>query len=311
MSIKTPEKIETSGALTTAVSSLLVELVAQIHPSVVQVRTAGRGGGAGVIWRTNGAIVTNQHVVGDKENGIEVILPDGRTFPATVVERNATLDLALLQIEATDLPAAPVADSHQLRVGELVIAIGHPWGMKNVVTAGIVSGLGTVTVPYNNRTAQYIRSDVVLAPGNSGGPLLDATGAVVGINAMIFGGDLAVAIPSHVAAEWVAGIPSRRVYLGVGVQPVELPTNFRKEEYTERKAGLLVVSTEQGGLAATSGVMIGDVLLDVAGKAVDNADTLREAINRGQNSGTFNLGLIRGGSKVTVEISLGETQQSV
>jgi serine protease Do len=183
--------------------------------------------------------------------------------------------------------------------------------MKNVVTAGIVSGLGTVTVPYNNRSAQYIRSDVVLAPGNSGGPLLDATGAVVGINAMIFGGDLAVAIPSHVASEWVAGIPSRRVYLGVGVQPVEVPADFRKEEYAERKAGLLVVATEQGGLAATSGVMIGDLLLDVAGKAVDNADTLREAINRGQNSGAFNLSLIRGGSKVTVEISLGETQQSV
>jgi serine protease Do len=249
--------------------------------------------------------------VGDKENGIEVILADGRTFPAKIVERNATLDLALLQIEATDLPAAPVADSSQLRVGELVIAIGHPWGLKNVVTAGIISGLGTVTVPYNNRTAQYIRSDVVLAPGNSGGPLLDASGAVVGINAMIFGGDLAVAIPSHVATEWVAGIPSHRVYLGVGVQPVELPTDYRKEEYAERKAGLLVVATEQGGLAATSGVMIGDVLLDVAGKAVDNADTLREAINRGQNNGTFNLGLIRGGSKITVEISLGEPQQSL
>jgi len=292
-----------------AFSEAMIELVERVKPSVVQVRSKGRGGGAGVIWRTDdGAVVTNHHVVGNNRSGLEVVLPDGRTFEAEVTQSNATLDLALLKIKADDLPAAPVADSTHLRVGELVFAVGHPWGMRGVVTSGIVSALGNVTIPGSNgREAQYIRSDVVLAPGNSGGPLLNAAGEVVGINAMIFGGDLAVAIPSHVATTWVAGVPSRRAYLGVSIQPVELPEHLRQQG---RKTGLLVVATERNGPAEKSGLMVGDILLDVAEKPLLNSDALLDALAVSTASSSIQLGVLRGGNLVGVQIQVGAAEQS-
>ena len=185
---------------------------------------------------------------------IEVLLTDGRKLPASVGARNADLDLALLEVEAQDLPAAAVGDSAQLRVGELVFAVGHPWGQPWVVTAGIVSGLGEVPVrgasdtgAAKERMAQYVRSDVRLAPGNSGGPLLNARGEVVGINAMIFGGDLAVSIPSHVASEWTVAPTRGRSYLGASVAPAAFPESLRKGAWAQRNAGLLVVEIASDG----------------------------------------------------------------
>src|SRR6266508_3951027 len=211
-----PVTFARSFVLPDNVSPAIADLIEHVRPSVVQIRSAGRGNGTGVIWRANGAILTNDHVVAHANGRIEVMLTDGRTLAATVGARNADLDLALLE-----LPAAAVGDSAQLRVGELVFAVGHPWGQPWVVTAGIVSGLGEVPVRgasdagvANERMAQYVRSDVRLAPGNSGGPLLNARGEVVGINAMIFGGDLAVSIPSHVASEWTVAPARGRTYLG-------------------------------------------------------------------------------------------------
>ena len=112
-------------------------------------------------------------------------------------------DLALLEIDKGNLPTALIADSHILRVGELVLAIGHPWGQRSAVTAGLVSGLSTAQTRDPNKSIEIIRSDVNLAPGNSGGPLVNASGAVVGINTMILGGDQGIAIPSHVASAFV------------------------------------------------------------------------------------------------------------
>src|SRR4051794_8299214 len=167
-----------------AASEAIVAMVERVLPSVVQVGGRGRGVGAGIIWRSNGAILTNFHVVAGNREPV-VFLNDGRKLPAKVVNYNETLDLALLQVEAEDLPAAPVGDSSKLRVGELLFAVGHPWGQPGVVTMGIVSAVGAVPVPHTGREAQFIRSDVPLAPGNSGGPMLDANGAVIGISAMI------------------------------------------------------------------------------------------------------------------------------
>lgn len=136
-----------------------------------------------------------------------LIFADGRVFDAAVAARDSALDLALLTIRAGGLQPIARGDSARARVGELVFAIGHPWGQPGVVTAGIISGLGALPlagVPgRGGRTAHYIRTDVRLAPGNSGGPLLDAAGGAIGVNAMIFGGDLAVAIPIHVASAWL------------------------------------------------------------------------------------------------------------
>lgn len=294
-----------------AISPAIARMVDQVRPSVVEVRSAERGGGAGVIWHANGAtlILTNNHVVANRDAGLRVQLPDGRAFDATISARNPALDLALLTVAADNLPAAPIGDSSRLRVGELVFAIGHPWGQRGVVTAGIVSGLGAIPVGDGGRTAQYIRTDVRLAPGNSGGPLLNARGAVVGINAMIFGGDLSVAIPSHVASAWIAGLPGRRVVLGVEVQRVELPVVARQGRWASQVAGLLVSGVEQGGPADRAGVLVGDVLLTAAGSAVEDPGALREILARCDPSEPLTLDLLRGGAARSLAVDLGWTER--
>jgi serine protease Do len=183
------------------------DLAAGVLPSVVQVRGRGRGHGSGVVWRDGATVMTNFHVVAGLGDALEVLTLSNRRLPARLIAGNPRLDLALLAVEGGDLRPAPLGDSARLRVGDLVFAVGNPWGQRGVVTAGIVSGLGELERRRDEESATYIRSDVRLAPGNSGGPLISARGEVVGINAMIFGGDLSVAIPSHVALGWAARVP--------------------------------------------------------------------------------------------------------
>lgn len=195
-----------------AADQALADVIAAVRSTVVQIRAGGRGVGTGVIWRSDALhseVITNAHVVAGVAHrngaGLRVVTADDRSFAAQLLAADPRLDLALLGVNVGRLPAAKMGDSTRLRVGELVFAIGNPWGQPGVVTSGVISGLGSMAIRGVGRTAPYIRSDVLLAPGNSGGPLLNVSGDVIGINAMIFGGDLSVAIPSHVVAEWIAG----------------------------------------------------------------------------------------------------------
>jgi len=174
------------------------DLATTLRTSLVAIRSHA-GGGAGTAWRSDGLIVTNNHVVPGDE--AEVLLPDGRALPGRVVARDPDHDLAAVMVEATLTPVS-VADSSRLRAGEMVFAIGNPWGLRGSVTAGIVFGVGPAmedSVPMR----QVIRADIQLAPGNSGGPLADARGRVVGINSMIAGG-MGVAVPSNTIIEFIA-----------------------------------------------------------------------------------------------------------
>jgi serine protease Do len=175
------------------------ELVQQVLPSLVVVRGHRSGAGSGIVWDSNGLILTNNHVV-SRRSPI-VLLQDDREYESRLVARDPDVDLALLSIDAaglTPLKPAPVSP----RVGEMVFAFGHPWGQRNTVTRGIVSALVTAQ---NRRgeTLPIVRSDAPLAPGNSGGPLVNAKGEVIGINAMIVGGDQSVSIASSVAVDFV------------------------------------------------------------------------------------------------------------
>lgn len=286
-------------ALSAAVSPAVTELVERVRPSVVQVRSESGGAGTGVVWG-GGSILTNDHVVAHARGALHITLTDGRSFAARLAARNPRLDLALLRIEARDLPAALAGDSQSLRVGELVLAIGHPWGQPWVVTAGIVSALGEVPVRDDGTTASYIRSDVRLAPGNSGGPLLNARGEVIGINAMIFGGDLAVAIPSHVASEWLALQPRERPLLGVNVRRAELPPG----DWAGRTHGLLVAGLADGGAAARAGLLVGDLLIDASGAALNTPDELRIVLER-HAGGPLRFSIVRGGQPAVIEVELG------
>ncbi len=187
-------------------TQVIDELVQRVMPSLVIVRGHRFGAGAGIVWDANGLILTNNHVVG-RRTPIVILQNDGE-YESRLLARDPDVDLALLSIDATDLtPLLPVSVSP--RVGEMVFAFGHPWGQRNTVTRGIVSAL----VSAQNRrgdTLPVIRSDAPLAPGNSGGPLVNAKGEVVGINAMIIGGDQSVSIAASVAKDFVKKATAKR-----------------------------------------------------------------------------------------------------
>ncbi len=278
-------------------------MIEDAQRSVVQVRSSGRGIGAGVIWPGEGLVMTNHHVISGRRrrNNIRVALHDGRALDADVVKSDRSLDLALLRMEGDrgDLPAAPVGDSDTLRVGELVYAIGHPWGSVGAVSAGIVGGVGELRGPGRGSSTRYVRSDVALAPGNSGGPLLNARGEVVAINAMKFG-LMALSIPSNAAQAWVAG--ERRPRLGIGVLPVELPAFLRREAGT---TGLVIAGVETGGVADRAGLLVGDVLLAIAGKPLGETETLLEAVAHAGD--VVSLRVMRGGKIMVMEVRLKES----
>jgi serine protease Do len=172
------------------------------RPSLVTVIAKRFGAGAGIIWSADGFVLTNRHVIGQRSP--MVVLADERQLEAQVIATDEEVDLALLRVNAKNLPAAPIGDSTQLRVGELVATLGHPWGQRNAASFGIVSHLGSAMTRGERGVVPIIRTDARLAPGNSGGPLLNAAGEVVGINTMIVGGDQGIAIPAAVALDFVA-----------------------------------------------------------------------------------------------------------
>ena len=275
--------LETVGAApnagVTALGSAAEEVAARVRTSVAEVRTRGAGTGAGTIWRRDGMVVTNHHVVA--RDRAEVVLADGRAFAATVRARDPRNDLAVLQVDARDLPAAPVGDARRLRPGELVLAVGHPFGVTGALTIGVVhQALPARGYQYGEQgQRELVQADVLLGPGNSGGPLVDAVGRVVGINAMVYGG-LALAVPSHLASRLVAH-PEGPPVLGVAVQAARLAP---AQQAAATEAGLgsghnvLVLGVEEDSAAESAGVLPGDVLLSLGGLRLDTLDALPEAL---------------------------------
>jgi serine protease Do len=331
--IATPSK---SSSLPDVFSHALMQMVDKVQPSIVQVLNEGRGAGTGIIWDADGhsgSIITNHHVVPEGSTAIKVHLADGQILDARVVDRNAKLDLAMLSIAAEHLQAVAAGDSARLRVGEWVFAVGNPWGQRGVVTAGIISSVNNANNGSNGSTTKanknevelrYIKSDVVLAPGNSGGPLLDADGKVVGVNAMVFGGDLAVSIPSNIVSSWVAGLPRRRVTLAIEVQPVallDLPQAIQAQVggSAKRKDAVLVVAMGEdkagsvvadAGDTGDTGVFIGDVLLEVAGKPIVDETSLLNILARKEPQVKIALRLVRGGAVLSIDVTVGALEQS-
>jgi serine protease Do len=200
--------------ISASMTSALNELIEHVQRSLVMVHNGRYGVGTGILWRMGGYILTNQHVLGRKKR-VRVTMEDGGEAPARVIKRDPGLDLVLLQAEVPGMPPALIADSRDLRVGQIVLAVGHPWGQRGVVTGGIISGLGNASTRRKGPEFPIIRSDVTLAPGYSGGPLVNTAGGVIGINTMIVGGDLGVAIPSHLADAFVHRALEERVGVSV------------------------------------------------------------------------------------------------
>jgi serine protease Do len=239
-----------------------------------------QGSGSGVVWTPEGTIVTNAHVARDSHATIE--LWDGRQLSAELTARDRRKDLASLQVHADDLTAAVAGDSSALRPGELVIAIGNPLGFTGALSTGCVHALGPLR---GLGTQNWIQADVRLLPGNSGGPLADARGRVVGINTMIAGG-LALAIPSNTVAEFLRRGHSD-VSLGVTVQPVPVDTA------SGRLFGLLVLHVAAGSAAADASLITGDLLIGAGGRRFRSADDLADAIE-GTAGSVLQLEFLRG-----------------
>lgn len=284
-----------SAALGVGFSSLAQRTL----PSVVQLRGAGRGSGTGVVWGVDGMVLTNDHVIAGTRDETRVQTFDGRDLAVEVIARSQELDLALLRLPVADLPPVSLGDSARLRVGELVFAIGHPWGQPWVVTGGIISGVGEAEARDGGKRLPFIRSDVRLAPGNSGGPLLNAGGEVIGINAMVFGGDLAIAIPSRTARDWIASVSGRRARLGLSVQPSPLPPGAPEG----RSSGLLVIDIEAGGAAERAELLVGDLLLEAEEQALDQPTDLRDILRRQPAGAPIRLLLLRGGAVMVVHVT--------
>jgi serine protease Do len=245
----------------------LEALAERLRTSTVAVRLGRGGAGSGVIWASDGAIVTNAHVA--NRLVAEVVLSDGRSFRARVERRDERRDLALLRIDAAGLPAAVARDARDLRVGEVLVAVGHPLGIPNALTMGIAHAAVTAG-------SRFVQADLMLAPGNSGGPLADVHGRVVGINSMVVGA-LALAVPSADVQRFVGAVatPSR---LGVHLAPVRL---------RDGRDALAIVAVEPGSRAARAGLIAGDVLL------ARDADRLRFASA---------LDVLRGGVPIALAI---------
>jgi serine protease Do len=275
------------------------EIAEQLRRSTVLIHAGGRGSGSGVIWSSDGAIVTNAHVV--RGSNTRVQLWDGREFDATVTARDPRRDLAAIRISADSLPKASPADSSQLRPGELAIAIGNPMGFVGALTTGVIHAIGPLR---GLGTPTWVQASVRLAPGNSGGPLADARGRVIGINTMV-AGRLALAIPSNAVLDFLAGGP-RSAWLGVTLHPVRLP------RANGHMFGLVLLEVEPGSPAAQASLMAGDILLGTQDKRFQSIDDLARAID-GQGLRLLRFEFVRGDysrvRRVTVQLGVPNTEK--
>jgi serine protease Do len=274
-----------------ALSGALAAVAARLRPSVVSVRKAGRGHGAGVIWSADGLVVTNAHVVYHER--ATVVLDGGRELPARLVARDPTRDLAALRVDASGLPAAPLGDSTALRVGQLVFAIGHPLGEPHALSLGIVTSLEQAVYVGGQRLPEAVHADLALYPGNSGGPLADAEGRVIGVNSMVMPPRLALAVPTATVARFLA--PGSRARLGVRTQRVGLPPPLVGRLGLPSEHALIVVDVVAGEPAAGAGLLPGDVLLAADGRALDQPAALAEHLDA-RGTAPVRLRVLRGGA---------------
>jgi len=265
--------------------------------------------GSGFIISDDGYVLTNNHVIAEADE-IMVRLPDRSELTAKLIGTDPRTDVALLKVEAKNLPTVKVGKSSELKAGEWVVAIGSPFGFDHSVTAGIVSAIDR-SLP-NENYVPFIQTDVAINPGNSGGPLFNLKGEVVGINSQIFtrsGGfmGLSFAIPMDVAMDVAnqlrAGGKVSRGWLGVAIQ--EVNKDLAESFGLERPAGALVAQVMDSGPAAKGGLKVGDVILSVNGKSVVMSADLPHLIGAMKPGSKAELGVVRGGDRKTLSVTVG------
>jgi S1-C subfamily serine protease len=309
---------ETDGLLD-AYSHAVVSVVEKLSPSVVSIKMTHEvrartprgvvpfdmtGSGSGVIITPDGYILTNGHVV-HKSKGLEVSLSDGATYPADVVGADSDTDLAVLRIPAFNIKAAELGDSDKLRVGQLVIAIGNPYGFQTSVTAGVVSATGRSMRSQSGRLIEnVIQTDAALNPGNSGGPLVDSRGKVVGVNTAVIQSaqGICFAIPIN-TARWVAGLlikegKIKRAYLGIKGLNRKLNRIEARRHEIGNEFGVEVHEVPSGGPAYRAGIRRGDMIVSVNGNSVQSVDEVHRYLTRVEVGTNLRIGVLRKGEKL-------------
>jgi serine protease Do len=264
---------------------------------------------SGIEWK-KGVVVTVHHGV-QRDEDIKVLLDGGRAVSAKLAGRDPSTDLAVLRVEEVTSGAPQLGDSTSLRLGHLVLALGRTRRGDLVASSGIIGG---ISGEWRNRRGgqldQHIRLDLALYPGFSGGPLLNARGEVVGVNTRGLGHGRAVTVPvatvNRVVEELLEKGRIARPYLGIAMQPVEVPENMRAKLPAETRVGLLVMHVENGGPAEKAGVLLGDVLFEVGGKTVGHLDAIQDSLATAKIGDVLEIRLIRAGEIKAVSVALGE-----
>lgn len=301
---------EMSSALL-ALSNDLANAVERAGSAVVAVNARRRIPSSGVHWRSGVIVTTDQSVKRDEE--ITVTLPDGRTVPATLAGRDSSTDLAVLKLQDADLPIAEIGDTSSLKVGHVILAVARP-GNSLSASMGVVSALGGPWRTWGGgQIDQFVRLDLSLYPGFSGSSLVDTAGRIVGINTS-GPRNMVLAIPTSTVNRVVNQLLEKgrvaRGYLGLGMQPVRLPDTLKNGLNLSSNNGVIVVSVESDGPADKAGVLIGDVLVALDGKAVSDTSDVLAMLGMECVGKTMSVRIIRGGALVEVAIAVGERPRS-
>src|SRR6202021_2186183 len=321
-----PATAPSDDSLLDAYSRAVTGAVERMSPSVVNIevhQTAGRsrsgepreraGGGSGFIFTPDGLILTNSHVVHDAKR-IEVTMSDGRRMPASAIGDDPASDLAVIRIdeprvEEPGLTAAALGDSQQLRVGQVVIAIGAPYGFQSTVTAGVVSALGRSLRSYSGRLIDdVIQTDAALNPGNSGGPLVDSAGRVVGVNTATIlpaqGICFAIGINTakFVASRLLRDGRIRRSFIGVSAQTTPVHRRGGRFYDLPKETGVVVISVEENSPAKRAGLREGDVIVALEGQPVAGVDDLHRVLTDVRVGVSCSLTVIRWTDKLELKV---------
>lgn len=306
-----------SNAVTRAVEAVAPSVVSidvqtPAHPRQRNRPRVHAGSGSGFVFAADGLVLTNSHVV-DGASHIDVTLPDGRTYDADLVGHDPHTDVAVIRISAVDLTAAELGDSRALRPGQLVVAIGNPYGFQHTVTAGVVSALGRSLRSKSGRLIEHvIQTDAALNPGNSGGPLVTSDGRVIGVNtAIIAGGQgLCFAVPISTV---ITVLPSllrdgrvRRGYLGLAGQSVPLLRRVTRFHRLAQSGGVLITSLEPGAPAALAGLREGDLIVGFDEQVVESLDDLHRLLTEARIGTKATLTLLRDAVLVNVPVIIQE-----
>jgi S1-C subfamily serine protease len=289
-------------------SKEISEIVNQAGKSVVAVDGRSAHTSSGIVWHHD-AVLTAAHSI-RQEGNIRVIFAAGRSVPARLAGRDRGTDLAVLKLnEEIEMEPVRFANTTSLAVGELSVAVARTRRGNIVASAGIISGLMGEWQIARTRIDQFIRPDLTLYPGFSGGALVDASGAVLGINTSGLLRGKPITIPSstltRVAEEILSTGHAAQPYIGLVMQPVQIPESLQKKAGVAVSAGLLVMHLEAGGPADTAGVLIGDLLLDMDGTAFDDLDDMSELLGRKGAGQEVETSLIRGGQRLQLKVRIG------